>query len=185
MKLTDTEKYIIVGMHFHNISIKEIKKALGKSPGAIVVDRYLANFLESLQVVEEEVPEVKATRKVDRSYSETKKPLKEYGVTYDHQAVLAKMSQAGIHGEDALRLIEKALSKFTNQSVEASQVYSEAMKNIGARELMVRSGTHGAKGVAIMTEGAASKGNREGILAKTRSHQQDGVFNVSSPKRKK
>jgi len=189
-KLTDTDKYAIVGMHFHGFSIPEIKESLGKTKRSSTVEAYLEEFLAQYEEFNKKpapAPQEKkkpvSARKSDQSFVEAKKPLKEYNVSYDHQAVLSKMSQAGIHGEDALRLIEKALQKFENRSAEVSEIYGEAMRHVGARELMIRQGVSGEKGVAIMTEGASTKG--ENLIAKVRSHQPDYVYHVQSPNSKK
>lgn len=188
-----TEKYTVIGMHFLGASLEEIKEAVGRSEKSSSVEIYLESFLKTFEeeqktkffreLVDNSREEPAPKRKETQAYAETKKALKEYNVNYDHQAVLSKMSQAGIHGEDALRLIEKALQKFKGRSAEVSEIYNEAMRNVGARELMIRQGVSGEKGVAIMTEGASTKG--ENLIAKVRAHQPDYVYHVQSPNRKK
>jgi len=188
-----TEKYTVIGMHFLGASTEEIKEAVGRSDSSRSVELFLESFLKTFEeeqktkffkeLVDNSREEPAPKRKETQAYTETKKALKDYNVTYDHHAVLSKMSQAGIHGEDALRLIEKALQKFKGRSAEVSEIYNEAMRNVGARELMIRQGVSGEKGVAVMTEGASTKG--ESLQARARAHQPDYVFHVQSPNRKK
>lgn len=188
-----TEKYTVIGMHFLGASLEEIKEAVGRSEKSSSVELFLESFLKTFEeeqktrffreLVDSSREEPAPKRKETQAYTETKKALKEYNVNYDHQAVLSKMSQAGIHGEDALRLIEKALQKFKGRSAEVSEIYNEAMRNVGVRELMIRQGVSGEKGVAVMTEGASTRG--ESVIEKVRAHQPDYVFHVQSPNRKK
>lgn len=174
--LTDVEKYAIDGMMADNVPLEEIKKALGRTPTSKVVEKYiLSNTLEQGN------PEFESIRAKDFFKSAQPEPLG-YNVEYDHEAVLRKMAIAGIHGEDALRLIERALPKFKDRKAEVNEIYGEALRHVGPRELMVRASQGGDTGIAVMTEAAASRGER--IAERVRPNQTEYVFNVKANPKK-
>lgn len=89
---------------------------------------------------------------------------------YDRNALLAKLSKAGIHGQDAERLIAKALPNVSSKP-EVNELYNEVIRNIGPLELMVRTTEGGNKTVAIMTAAASEKGQE-----RAKKKQEDYVF---------
>ena len=177
VSLIDLEKYYIVGMRVLNVELDKMKELLKRSPESRVIENYLEQVTSQL---EQDVP-AKASR--DREYTQLRKDLSSFNVTYDHQGVLSKMSKAGIHGEEALELIEKALDKFRGRTAEVSEIYNEAMKNVGPKQVIIRDGHGGTKGVAIMPEAASSRG--EELKKGMARNQPDYVFHVKPTNRKK
>lgn len=172
--LSQEEKYLAIGMYLHGIAIGDIKRRLNRDRSSQVVDKYIAKFVNIDKPMSEEEGD-------GRSYTDLVKPIPT-DIQYDKAAVLSKLDQAGIRGEDATHLIAKALSKFKNRkTVEAKELYNEAMRNIGARELMLRQTNNGEKGVVTMTEAASNMG--QNLHQQARQHQPDYVFHVKSPNR--
>lgn len=102
---------------------------------------------------------------------------------YDHKAVLSKLASVGIHGEKALRLINIAL-KNCGTKPEVNEIYNEAIKNIGPRELMITESAGGvSRGITMMTE-AASTASDEKMKAenakKANRSTQGAVFHPST-----
>ncbi|MBP9778298.1 MAG: hypothetical protein KBD25_03860 [Rickettsiaceae bacterium] len=91
---------------------------------------------------------------------------------FDKKAVLAKLAKAGIHGEVAERLISRALPNVSSRP-EVNELYNEAIRMLGPRELMVTETEGGNKGVAVMTSAASAKGEK--LVGKKR--QETYVFN--------
>ncbi len=132
-KLTEVEKLAIDNMVEKGFDLDKIKTTLDRSLSSKVVEKYIG--------------------------SQTT-PQKQ--VSYDHRAVIKKMDESGIRGEDALNLIKRALKNFEGKdSIETGALYNEAVKLIGPRELMIRESQNGvSKGVTIMTGEAAKIGDR-------------------------
>lgn len=175
-KLSQEEKYLVVGMFLHGVEIGEIKRRLNRDRTSSQVDNYIAKFVD-LKAPEEPLE--------GREFTGLTKTIPTQ-IKYDKPAVLSKMALAGIHGEDANRLLEKALANFQERGqkfVETKDLYNEVMRGIGARELMVREGNGGEKGVVVMTEAAANMG--QNIRDHVKQHQPDYVYHVRSPNGKK
>ncbi len=177
--LTQFEKFAIIGMFYEGVDPEEMKVLLNRAESSQVIEKYLVTYKEKIEKQAAEKATSDRRNKVDKAAKTKKEPLdQDYNVSYDHQAVLRKMSMAGIHGEDALRLIQKALPKFENRKAEVNEIYNEAMSKVGARELMIRDSNTGSRGVAVMTEAASGKG--EHIRNKVRNHTPDYVFSPNA-----
>lgn len=97
---------------------------------------------------------------VDAQIKKSPKAKKDEKPSYDRRAVLSKLDKAGIRGQDADRLIERALLNVSSRP-EVMELYNEVISLIGPRELMVRETANGNNNVAIMTGNASSKGEKQ------------------------
>jgi DNA-binding transcriptional MerR regulator len=97
-----------------------------------------------------------------------KKPLKEiktYLSTLEDEPepedirgeVYNRMLDAGLSTEQALRMIDQALSESDNLSVD--ELYNEAMTKLNSLDIMSKKTKEGNNGVVIMTEAASLRGD--------------------------
>jgi hypothetical protein len=165
--LSNLEKYAIDGMLQEGLDIDTIKNTMGRGTTSRVVENYIGEKAKNA-TIQFEKDNADSSFREKNLFKDPQPVVPEVNVDYDHEAVLRKMAAAGIHGEDALRLISKALPKFNNRKAETSEVYGEALRHVGPRELMIRSSHGGDEGIAIMTESAAYRGERihERVTAK-------------------
>lgn len=143
--LSEIEIYAIEGMLSKGMTKAEIHKSFSE---------------DQLLEVDKQIKKLSKT---------TKKKVDEL---YDKKAVLAKLAKAGIHGEVAERLISRALPNVSSRP-EVNELYNEAIRMLGPRELMVTETEGGNKGVAVMTSAASAKGEK--LVGKKR--QETYVFN--------
>lgn len=141
--LNEIEIYAIEGMLSKGMTKAEIHKSFSE---------------DQLMEVDKQIKKLSKKKKVDEPF--------------DKKAVLAKLAKAGIHGEVAERLISRALPNVSSRP-EVNELYNEAIRMLGPRELMVTETEGGNKGVAAMTSAASAKGEK--LVGKKR--QETYVFN--------
>ena len=141
--LNEIEIYAIEGMLSKGMTKAEIHKSFSE---------------DQLLEVDKQIKKLSKKKKVDEPF--------------DKKAVLAKLAKAGIHGEVAERLISRALPNVSSRP-EVNELYNEAIRMLGPRELMVTETEGGNKGVAAMTSAASAKGEK--LVGKKR--QETYVFN--------
>lgn len=141
--LSEIEIYAIEGMLSKGMTKAEIHKSFSE---------------DQLLEVDKQIKKLSKKKKVDEPF--------------DKRAVLAKLAKAGIHGEVAERLISRALPNVSSRP-EVNELYNEAIRMLGPRELMVTETEGGNKGVAVMTSAASAKGEK--LVGKKR--QETYVFN--------
>lgn len=141
--LSEIEIYAIEGMLSKGMTKAEIHKSFSE---------------DQLLEVDKQIKKLSKKKKVDEPF--------------DKKAVLAKLAKAGIHGEVAERLISRALPNVSSRP-EVNELYNEAIRMLGPRELMVTETEGGNKGVAVMTSAASAKGEK--LVGKKR--QETYVFN--------
>ncbi len=141
--LNEIEIYAIEGMLSKGMTKAEIHKSFSE---------------DQLLEVDKQIKKLSKKKKVDEPF--------------DKKAVLAKLAKAGIHGEVAERLISRALPNVSSRP-EVNELYNEAIRMLGPRELMVTETEGGNKGVAVMTSAASAKGEK--LVGKKR--QETYVFN--------
>lgn len=141
--LNEIEIYAIEGMLSKGMTKAEIHKSFSE---------------DQLLEVDKQIKKLSKKKKVDEPF--------------DKRAVLAKLAKAGIHGEVAERLIDRALPNVSSRP-EVNELYNEAIRMLGPRELMVTETEGGNKGVVAMTSAASAKGEKS--VGKKR--QETYVFN--------
>lgn len=147
-RLTEVEKLAIRQLVSDGKNATQINQILGRPENSKLVQK----FIDKEIVIKKEIkpiPELQADKK---------------------KKLMEKFVDVGIHGDDATKLIEKALrSEEVTVDSEVNEIYNNAIKRVGALELMIRNSQGARNNVAIMTEAASARGDNYPQRGQSRS----------------
>jgi len=164
-RLSNTEKYAIQGMVANNVAEEEIAQELGRS--LQTVEKYLGE-LDSIHGTIAKVHTKKLKQmqdEINRQQEELQslKKGKQNQLSLDaiKQKVYERINDIpGLAQGTSIELVNRALAKTEQQPQDEEELFAWAIREINAKDLMIReTGAKKTKSVSVMTKAASERGD--------------------------